>query len=390
MERKILLVFINARSNTIWKQLAGIFQFLGEHPGWIPKLVSLPEEFTPELISSAERDGYDAIVINHAGSDATAKALCASRIPLAVLGIRDARLLRRRHKIVFTRHDNRLSGKLAAHKFLSLGQFAAYCYIHPRGTPPWSQDRAHGFIQEIKRHEKSPNIIVSALTDLCRDLIDTLNALPRPVAILTANDFCALEVLQVCNANGIKVPTEVSVMGVGDDEAICEHTSPPLSSIRFNFAEDSYQAALELERMQTAPARNRAPKTFVCGPDRVVDRESVAAMAPSVTLYRRAVEFIQKNAKNGISAKDVARAMGVSESLLSLRFRELAKKSVWETITDIRLKSVKRLLASTNRSIGEITRQTGFNDANNLKRLFKAKVGMTMRDWRTQSRKNDP
>lgn len=386
MERKILLVFINARSNTIWKQLAGVFQFLGEHPGWIPKLVSLPEEYTPKLIASVEREGYDAIIVNHAGSDATAEALRKSRIPLAVLGIRDERLLRRRHAIVFTRHDNPLSGTLAARKFLSLGQFASYCYIHPRDTPQWSQDRAHGFTQEIKRHEKKPNIALASLTDNSQDLLATLGKLPRPIAILAANDFSALEVLQICNANKIKIPSEASVMGVGDDEALCEHSSPPLSSIRFNFAEDSYRAALELERILSG--KKPTAKTFVCTPDRVVGRESVASIAPAVTLFRRAMEYIRTNATSGIGAKDVATAMGVSESLLSLRFRELAKKTVWETITDVRLETVKHLLKTTTRPIGDITRQAGFKDANNLKRLFKTRVGLTMRDWRKSGRRS--
>lgn len=382
MERKILLVFINARSNTIWKQLAGIFHFLGEHPGWIPRLVSIPREYTPELIAAAEREGYDAIIVNNAGSDATAEALRKSRIPLAVLGIRDERLLRRRHSIVFTRHDNPLSGTLAARKFLSLGQFASYCYIHPRSTPQWSQDRAHGFVREIKRHEKNPNIALTSLTDNSRDLLATLNGLPRPIAILAATDFSALEVLQICNANKIKIPAEASVMGVGDDETICEHSSPPLSSIRFNFSEDSYRAALELERFLSGRAKRTLPKTFVCTPDCVVDRESVSSIAPATALFRRAMEYIRANAKNGIRVKDVAAAMGVSESLLSLRFRELAKSSVWDAITKVRLETVKHLLRTTTRPISAITRQSGFRDANNLKRLFKTQVGLSMRDWR--------
>lgn len=376
------MVFINARSNTIWKQLTGVFRFLGEHPGWIPKLVSLPGDYTPELIAAVERDGYDAIIVNHAGSDATAEALRKSRIPLAVLGIRDERLLRRRHAVVFTRHDNPASGVLAARKFLSLGQFASYCYIHPRDTPQWSQHRAQGFAQEIKRREKKPHIVLTALTDDSRDLVNTLNKMPRPIAILAANDFCALEVLQICNANRIRIPAEASVMGVGDDEAICEQSSPPLSSIRFNFAEESYRAALELERIVAGRSRQHTPRTFVCKPACVTDRESVAAIAPSVTLFRRATEYIRNNAANGIGVKDVAAALGVSESLLSLRFRELARKTVWETITDARLDAVKRLLRTTARPIGEITRQTGFKDANNLKRLFKSKTGLSMREWR--------
>ena len=390
MERKILLVFINARSNTYWKQLAGIFKFLGKRPGWIPKLVSLPDEYTPELIASAEREGYDAIVVNSAGSEATARALAKSRIPLAVLGVRDTKILRRRHAVVYTRHDNSASGALAARRFLSLGQFASFCYIHPRDAPQWSRHRASGFVREIKLSGNRPSIVVTTLTDDSRDLVSTLEKQPRPMAILAANDFSALEVIQICNARGIAIPAEASVIGVGDDESICEQTSPPLTSIRFNFSEDSYRALLELERMLTDRSGRRKPRTLVCSPDRVIDRESVAAITSALSVFRRATEYIRHNAKNGIGVKDVAAALGVSQSLLSLRFREIAKQTVWETITSTRLTTVKHLLRTTSRSIYDITRQSGFNDANNLKRLFRTRFGMSMSEWRKSEKGDRP
>ena len=73
---------------------------------------------------------------------------------------------------------------------------------------------------------------------------------------------------------------------------------------------------------------------------------------------------------------------GVSRSLLNLRFRQIAGKSILEDILDVRLSEVKRLLGNTNRRIGQIGHDCGFNDPDNLKRLFRKRFGMSMRDYR--------
>ena len=61
-----------------------------------------------------------------------------------------------------------------------------------------------------------------------------------------------------------------------------------------------------------------------------------------------------------------------------------------EEITNRRLGEVKRLLASTELSILQVGRQAGFNDPDNLKRLFRKRFGVPMRDWRKASRLAPP
>jgi len=389
MERRILLVF-NIRSNIGRDQLSGVFRFMGEHAGWIPKLISSMDDFTPEVVENVERKGYDGNIINDTGASGTIARLKNSPLPLAVLGIMAPELKARRQAVVFTTHDNPSSGRLAAEKFFSHGEFASFCYVHPQNVPDWSRQREKGFAVELKRRATCVQLKSFSLVDSGKNPLDALRDLPRPTAVLAANDLCAMEILQFCKSNGIIVPKEVSVIGAGDDEIICEHTSPPLSSIRFDFVKDGYDASVALEKMISSRRHRNASRKIVCYPNGISERESTAPVAPSASLVRRAMEFIKANACKGISSHDVASALNVSESLLSLRFRELPKTSVLNLINNTRLEAVKQLLTATSRTITEITRQTGFRDVNNLKRLFRQRMGMSMREFRKRNAARQP
>jgi len=100
----------------------------------------------------------------------------------------------------------------------------------------------------------------------------------------------------------------------------------------------------------------------------------------------KAREYIAAHACDGIRPNDVIAHVGVSRSLLNLRFRQVCGKSINEDIQEIRLAEVRRLLGQTNRTILQIGRDCGFNDPDNLKRLFKRRYGVSMREWRRQNR----
>ena len=56
-------------------------------------------------------------------------------------------------------------------------------------------------------------------------------------------------------------------------------------------------------------------------------------------------------------------------------------------MTEARTQKAKHLLATTNRSIKDITAASGFRNANYMKSAFKRIIGMTMRDYRTKMQK---
>ena len=368
-------------------QLAGVLRYLRGKPNWVPRIISRSTDFTPEIVRNARNEHIDGIIINHAGSPETEKALAASDIPLAVIGIRNPKLLARTRAIALIRNDNIETGRVAARHFLSLGNFRAYGYIPAaQSTDEWSLGREAGFRGELLRnHVDALTFSQSANsgTDASRKaLAEWLRNLPKPAAVLASWDYPAMQALEICRAEKIRVPHDIAVIGVDNDQLICDATTPPLSSIPFDYEKEGYESAAALDTLLEKPARREKPVTVACHPLPVFTRESVSRPAPASDLLKRALRYIAKNAAKGISTRDVATALGVSQSLLSLRFREYANDSVMDAILDARIRKVCDLLSSTNRSIRDITVAAGFRNANYLKDLFRRRFKMTMRDYR--------
>ena len=48
---------------------------------------------------------------------------------------------------------------------------------------------------------------------------------------MACNDDRGREVLEACRDAGLRVPEEIAVVGVDNDELLCELADPPLSSV---------------------------------------------------------------------------------------------------------------------------------------------------------------
>ena len=79
---------------------------------------------------------------------------------------------------------------------------------------------------------------------------EKLRALPeRPTAVLCSNDMTAIGVLRAAYMGGLRVPQDLSVVGL-DDIDFAEFTLPPLTTIRLSRA-DLARAAFDALRAQT-------------------------------------------------------------------------------------------------------------------------------------------
>ena len=372
-------------------QLAGVLRYLHSKPNWVPRIISRAADFTPEIVRNARSEKIDGIIINHAGSPETEKALATSDIPLAVIGIRNPKLVARTRAIALIRNNNVETGRIAARHFLSLGNFRAYGYIPAaQSTEQWSVSRETGFRDELQRNGVDvlvfPQSADSGTETARQALAEWLRNLPKPAAVLASWDYPAMQVLEICRAEKIRVPHDIAVLGVDNDPMVCDATTPPLSSIPFDYEKEGYESATALNVLLEKPARRAKPVMVACHPLPVFVRESAARIAPASGLIKQALRYITKNAVKGISTRDVAEALGISQSLLTLRFREYANTTVMDALIDARLKKTCELLVSTNRSIQEVTTASGFRNSNYLKAIFKEKFGVSMREYRAAKR----
>ena len=172
------------------------------------------------------------------------------------------------------------------------------------------------------------------------------------------------------------------LLGVDNDETFCTSASPQMSSIEFD-AENEGRMAIDLLLRMMSARKAKTARTICCGTaKRIVERESTRPPAPAAYLIERATAFIAENATKGIGPKDVAAHLGVSRTLLDLRFREMGGATVGELISEQRLAALSNMLRKSKGPIVQAIKECGFGSVNHAKAVFKKRFGMTMREYR--------
>jgi LacI family transcriptional regulator len=213
-----------------------------------------------------------------------------------------------------------------------------------------------------------------------RKLGDWLVDLHKPTALLACNDIRAQQVLNVCRERGVHVPDEVAVMGVDNDEVVCELADPPLSSVENDTVRIGHEAAALLTRM----IDGNPPPQFrqVIEPLGIVIRRSTDVLAVDDTAVAAALRFIHDHACDGIGVPDVVRHLPVSRSTLERRFLRTVGKSPRAEINRIRIERIKQLLVDTEYKLAVVARMTGFMHAEYMSTLFKESTGLTPGKYR--------
>ena len=101
-----------------------------------------------------------------------------------------------------------------------------------------------------------------------------LRTLPKPIGIMACNDDRGLQVLDACRQAELRVPEDVAVVGVDNDEFLCNLSIPPLSSVALGVERAGYEAAALLERLMAGeqPAQDAVLLTTATGSGTAVVR----------------------------------------------------------------------------------------------------------------------
>ena len=211
-----------------------------------------------------------------------------------------------------------------------------------------------------------------------------LDTLPKPLGVIAASDVRALQVLSACRGYGMAVPDQVAVIGVGNDEVLCNLCDPLLSSVQLKTEEIGYRAATVLEGMM----RGEKPERMLTlvEPLGMVTRQSTAALAIEDADVAAAVRFIRERASQGITVQDVVNHVAVSQSTLQRRFARTLGRSPRQEIIHVQVERVKDLLASSDLPLAKIAELAGFSYLECMCKLFKSKQGLTPGQYRKRAR----
>lgn len=221
----------------------------------------------------------------------------------------------------------------------------------------------------------------SAAQPLADHLAGFIAGLPRPVGIVAVNDYLAREVLEVCADAGIAVPDQAAVIGIDDDELVCETCEPELSSVALAGERIGRQA---VELLAAQLDGGEVPMMTRLAPLGVIARRSTALAAVADPELAAALRCIEERACQGIDVDDVVAAVPLSRSALTRRFRDLLGTSIADQLRRRRLIEAKRLLADTRLPLGRVARRSGFSNAKQFGAAFGRETGSTPSAWRAQ------
>ncbi len=215
---------------------------------------------------------------------------------------------------------------------------------------------------------------------LFESLTKWLVELPKPCGVLAFDDKIAERVVAACKCAEITIPDEVGVLGVGDDELICELLEPQLSSIRIPLRQVGYRAGELLEAI--AQRRKVTPRQMVRPLD-VAVRASTDRLAECIPAVRTAIALIRSHAHEPIGTDQIAQRLNVPRRTLERYFMDGLGKTIHDVLVEYRIRLAKNLLGRTQEPIGEVARRCGYAAQTAFVRMFEMKVGHRPDIYRT-------
>ena len=175
-----------------------------------------------------------------------------------------------------------------------------------------------------------------------------LASLPRPLALFAANDLWGSELVQAARERGLRVPADLAILGVDNEELLCEISHPPLSSIRIGSEQIGRTAVAVLERL--LQGKSAAPDIPRVAPVEVIIRQSTDVLAVEDPDVAAALQHIRQHAVDGLSVKQLLEAVPVNRRTLERRF--IRRGGTYSTGRDSPLAHRARQGAFANRAAG--------------------------------------
>jgi LacI family transcriptional regulator len=211
-------------------------------------------------------------------------------------------------------------------------------------------------------------------------LAGRLRALPVPLGVMAQSDNRAAGVLSACEAVGLSVPEQVAVIGVDNDELVCEFAPVQISSVDSDREALAYEGAALLDRLMRGERPPR--KTKRIPPKGLVVRASSDILAIRHLEVATALRFIWDHFREPIGVDDVHAATTMSRCGLYRAFQRHVGRTIGEELARRRIEHAKELLAGTDEKIHRVGLMSGFSGGEHLCRAFTRAVGMNPRDYR--------
>lgn len=347
----------------------------------LPWSMYVPEQERGALPPSWLEKWHGDGIIARIESEAIADRLLKLSIPIV-----DVSAARHAPTTPYVETNDAKIAELAVEHFLERG-FRQFAFCGDPGFA-WSELRRAHFASRVKQEagelhefEASSRLSEDYSWNSERDKLGRwLRQLPKPIAVFTCYDIKAQQVLQVCREEKIAVPESVAVLGVDNDQLLCELCTPPLSSVIPDAVQTGYQAASLLDQMMSG--KQVPPQGRLIEPIGIQTRQSTDVLAIDDSDVAVALQFIRENHWRGIDVSDVLKVSALSRRVLDKRFRSTLGRTPHQEILRLRLGRVKRMLAETELPLAEIAARCGFENPEYMPVVFRRETGQTPSGYR--------
>jgi len=387
--KKHLAVVVACQTAFGREVVSGVIEYCKQHPQWRPFVAwEHSAESMKAVISERHADG----VIAEVWRPEQMRVLQKSKAPIVeVSGAWSTTKLAR------VQSDNEAVGRLVATHLMERGfRHFGHFSVHTSRSQILYAGRRAGFVRELQKAGFQCNTEVyelNSMTRLCNvgeavsqevALDKWLAGLPKPAGVMCDNDHRAGELVLACQQAGIRVPDEIAVVGVGNDELACHVCSTHLSSVDIVPLRIGYAAASVIDRMSRTGTAPKAP--VLLEPAGVVVRESSDIFTSENMAFVAAMRFIQEHAHQAIQVKDILKEVPVCRRTLEEDFLALLGRTPGRQIRHVRIQRAKNLLVESELPVGSIATQVGFASAMVFSEAFRKEAGMRPGEYRTKNR----
>lgn len=348
-------------------------------------------------VSLRLNDSYSDFRSNVAASEANGIIISTGDLKVveqvAALGLPSvniANCLRGQNLVPVVGNDDAAVGRMAAKYYLE-ADFRHFAYFEgrtweyflPRREAFVSAVRAAGFECHLspssasagETNDQGASPSVTAMRSA-----QWLASLPRPLAVFCPYDGFARDAIHACHLAELRVPEEISVMGVDDDPILCMTVSPPIASI----ATATTQIGLAALDLVQAMIRGGKPPSepLLFAPTKVVARGSCSDLAIDDADVAAAASFIRVHHRERLTVATVSEHLAISRRTLERKFLDVLGRTPSEEIQRVRLAHAKRMLIDSDLELPDVARQSGMIRAQRLATVLKRDCGLSPRQFR--------